>query len=123
MILSFVPSFSIPLFFKNLLLSPPAKIGSLICLSAIFGPLIITQKDPSMMKDATKVTELLIEGIEELFGYFKFDGDVRFEDVYEVRGVLGKGAFAVAKEITHRQTGLSYAVKMISKGKLTPGNN
>lgn len=36
-----------------------------------------------------------------------------------MKAVLGKGAFAVAKEVVHKNTGQSYAVKIISKSKLS----
>ena len=36
-----------------------------------------------------------------------------------MKALLGKGAFAVAKEVVHKTTGQSYAVKMISKSKLS----
>lgn len=71
-----------------------AKIGTLICLSAIFGPILIRKQplsesraaapDAQNMKEITKLTEIMIEQVEELFGFFKFSAETKFEDIYEV---------------------------------------
>jgi hypothetical protein len=36
------------------------------------------------MKEITKLTEIMIEQVDELFGFLKFGPDAKFEDVYEV---------------------------------------
>mmetsp|Transcript_25924 Transcript_25924/g.29658 ORF Transcript_25924/g.29658 Transcript_25924/m.29658 type:complete len:322 (+) Transcript_25924:32-997(+) len=43
-----------------------------------------------------------------------------FSDQYELGGELGKGAFAVVKDGTHKESGDLFAIKIISKNKLTP---
>ena len=40
--------------------------------------------DSTNMKEITAVTEILIEHFEELFGFFKFEKGMKFEDIYEV---------------------------------------
>eukprot|EP00009_Paramoeba_aestuarina_P006555 CAMPEP_0201508824 /NCGR_PEP_ID=MMETSP0161_2-20130828/2054_1 /ASSEMBLY_ACC=CAM_ASM_000251 /TAXON_ID=180227 /ORGANISM="Neoparamoeba aestuarina, Strain SoJaBio B1-5/56/2" /LENGTH=643 /DNA_ID=CAMNT_0047903595 /DNA_START=39 /DNA_END=1970 /DNA_ORIENTATION=- len=97
-----------------------SKFAALICLSASFGNVISPPHEKANQKDVIKAIEAMIQNVEELFGFFRFDNDTKFEDVYDVKAILGRGAFAVAKEVVHKQTGVSYAVKMISKGKLNP---
>ena len=65
-------------------------------MSAIFGPILIRKQsqqpgatpDSQNMKEITKLTEIMIEQVEELFGFFKFGADSKFEDVYEVRHIV-----------------------------------
>ena len=119
---SFLSSSSLPSpIFCFLISISLAKFAALICLSASFGNVVSPQNDNANQKDVIKAVEAMIQNVEELFGFFRFDNDTKFEDVYDVQAILGRGAFAVAKEVVHKQTGVSYAVKMISKGKLNPG--
>jgi calcium/calmodulin-dependent protein kinase I len=43
-----------------------------------------------------------------------------FNDVYKLGKDLGSGAFSVVKEVSHKETGKSYAIKVVTKAKLTP---
>ena len=42
----------------------------------------------------------------------------RLTEVYDVEGVLGKGAFGVVRRVVNKQTGEAVACKSISKSKL-----
>ena len=88
-ILFFPSSFFV--FETHFVFSILAKIGTLICLSAIFGPILIRKNSEKAamgstqnMKELTKLTEIMIEQVEELFGFFKFNPETKFEDIYEV---------------------------------------
>lgn len=41
------------------------------------------------------------------------------KDTYKIETTLGKGNFATVKRCKHRETGVKYAVKVMSKTKLT----
>lgn len=43
----------------------------------------------------------------------------KFGELYKLGKELGEGAFSVVKEGSHRQTGESYAIKIVTKSKLT----
>lgn len=43
----------------------------------------------------------------------------KFLDVYQIGKELGSGAFSVVKEGTHKKTGLSFAIKIVTKAKLS----
>lgn len=43
----------------------------------------------------------------------------KFPDVYKLGKELGSGAFSVVKEGTHKKTGQSFAIKIVTKTKLT----
>lgn len=44
---------------------------------------------------------------------------VKFNDAYKVGKELGAGAFSVVKEGTHKTSGYSFAIKVVTKSKLT----
>jgi len=46
-------------------------------------------------------------------------GSLSFSDQYKIGKALGEGAFSVVREATNRRTGESYAVKVITKSKLS----
>jgi len=48
------------------------------------------------------------------------DGSKKFNDVYRLGETLGKGAFSVVREGTHKKSGSSFAVKIVMKSQLTP---
>jgi serine/threonine protein kinase len=48
------------------------------------------------------------------------DPDFECLQAYDIREILGKGAFAVVRKCVHKETGVSYALKIIDKGKSTP---
>lgn len=41
------------------------------------------------------------------------------KEVYKIESTLGKGSFATVKKAKHRETGVRYAVKVISKSKIS----
>ena len=43
----------------------------------------------------------------------------KFLDVYKLGKELGSGAFSVVKEGTHKKSGQSFAIKIVTKAKLT----
>lgn len=43
-----------------------------------------------------------------------------FRKLYKVGDKLGQGAFSVVKEATHKQSGKSFAIKIVNKYKLKP---
>jgi serine/threonine protein kinase len=48
----------------------------------------------------------------------RIDDDSGIEAVYNFGEVLGKGAFGVVWEATHRSNGPKYAIKMVPKDKV-----
>lgn len=46
------------------------------------------------------------------------DESTRLEDVYDIQGKLGEGAFAVVKKATHKSSGGVYAVKIVNRSSL-----
>lgn len=48
------------------------------------------------------------------------NGSKKFNDVYRLGETLGKGAFSVVREGTHKKSGQSFAVKIVMKSQLTP---
>lgn len=44
----------------------------------------------------------------------------KFNDVYRLGETLGKGAFSVVREGTHKKSGQSFAIKIVMKSQLTP---
>jgi len=48
------------------------------------------------------------------------DGTKKFNDVYRLGETLGKGAFSVVREGTHKKSDSSFAIKIVMKSQLTP---
>jgi len=48
------------------------------------------------------------------------NGSKKFNDIYRLGETLGKGAFSVVREGTHKKSGQSFAVKIVMKSQLTP---
>jgi len=44
----------------------------------------------------------------------------RFNELYKIGKELGSGAFSIVKEGSHKQSGESFAIKIVTKAKLTP---
>jgi len=42
-----------------------------------------------------------------------------FSEIYDLKKKLGEGAFSVVKEAAHKKTKVSYAIKIVTKAKLT----
>ncbi|XP_031787804.1 peripheral plasma membrane protein CASK isoform X1 [Nasonia vitripennis] len=47
------------------------------------------------------------------------DDEVLFDDVYELCEIIGKGPFSVVRKCIHRQTGQTFAVKIVDVAKFT----
>ncbi|CAK9821549.1 Peripheral plasma membrane protein CASK [Anthophora retusa] len=47
------------------------------------------------------------------------DDEVLFDEVYELCEIIGKGPFSVVKKCIHRQTGQTFAVKIVDVAKFT----
>ncbi|XP_014217066.1 peripheral plasma membrane protein CASK isoform X2 [Copidosoma floridanum] len=47
------------------------------------------------------------------------DEDVLFDDVYELCEIIGRGPFSVVRKCIHRQTGQTFAVKIVDVAKFT----
>jgi calcium/calmodulin-dependent protein kinase I len=45
---------------------------------------------------------------------------VKFTEAYKLGAELGAGAFSVVNEGTHKASGMSFAIKVVTKAKLTP---
>ena len=41
------------------------------------------------------------------------------KEIYKIESTIGKGSFATVKKAKHRETGQRYAVKVLSKRKMT----
>ena len=81
-------------------------MGTLIRLSAVFGPILLKKPPPKEdeeggggggggegkavsgrgenLKVVNKLSEVMIEMVDDLFGFFKLGDGVKFEDIYEV---------------------------------------
>lgn len=41
------------------------------------------------------------------------------KETYKIEGTIGKGSFATVKKAKHRASGIKYAVKILTKKKMT----
>mmetsp|Transcript_17041 Transcript_17041/g.47971 ORF Transcript_17041/g.47971 Transcript_17041/m.47971 type:complete len:567 (+) Transcript_17041:123-1823(+) len=80
------------------------------------GPRILKRADgDTAAADAEGVAKFLVEHVDDLFGILRIES---LTDTYHVGDDLGSGAYAVAKKIHHKETGETFAVKIIQKKHL-----
>jgi calcium/calmodulin-dependent protein kinase I len=83
---------------------------------SVFGPIVLKKRDGSQTLEETSASvKFLVQNVDYLFGILKIHN---LTDTYNVTDDLGSGAYAVAKKIVHKETGETYAVKIIQKKHL-----
>lgn len=57
------------------------------------------------------------------YGHLKLNTQGNFRELYKVGSILGEGAFGTVRLVTSRTDGSKWAVKVIEKSTVTPGDH
>ena len=57
------------------------------------------------------------------YGHLKLNTQGNFRELYKVGSILGEGAFGTVRLVTSRADGSKWAVKVIEKSTVTPGDH
>lgn len=74
-------------------------------------------KSPSPRQTQTS-THKLLDVPDPRIGHTRVEDESDIEKTYVLGEILGKGGFGVVLEVTHKVTGMKYAMKILNKDKV-----
>lgn len=78
-------------------------------------------KKPSSAKGNVTPKKYSSSSFEANIERIRVDDESDIEKIYQMGEVLGKGAFGVVKEVTHRESKERFAMKIVAKDKVKGG--
>ena len=86
-------------------------------MSALDMPRVHGTTSPRQLLPSTR--NKLLDEPDPRIGHTRVDDENEIEKIYSLGDILGKGGFGVVLEVTHRVTGMNYAMKIVNKDKVS----